>query len=1201
LISLHVVLVNPSSIPMVGRLNKHGDKGAIALIAALSLWIPFANYGFHGELIGGDAGAIMAYPVQSLQQLLGVYLPGPGLGFNGSLGIQQLFPLLLFMSMLVKLGFSSAVATRLFIAFLFFLSMSGSYSVTRFLIGRRAPRWVIFASMTAALFYGCNNFTVFAYSSAQSTFTMSYSVLPWILFGTIYGIERSAGRGVAIIAAGIVFAGGATNQAQFVVACLVPIIGFIVEIFDGANVGRALAVLVAGFALGTLCCLWWILPVQTVIHAGLGALAAQDVHSWLNWMSARSSFGELFKLAGYTGEARFPYAEWYLGPVGTILGYIPIIVVILTFGRLRPRASIALLLFFLFSAALAKGTHVPFGNAYVFLIDHIPGFSIFRSSYDKWVEIEALTLSCLIGFSIAALGSDAEEPLRRTRARVIAYALAGAVIALPWTLYAGRALGRQANGIGFISQVPRSYSLVASYVNHSPSPGRVVILNSGSLPYPLFRWNYFGQDPLLLLSQKPVTPLDALQENAERLSADRLAFMLKTFGVEFMVVHHDVLNPANSPNIGALVRENYAFPVLSLPDLSLYRLRLTPDPPVTIVHRPIVVGHPDVRAGLTVGSPTTATNAQFAIVDQRSPITVLSSGSIPDAGRIDQAPTYNAGARISVTMPADSQLFFVPNDERSAIWSAVSCGKHQCIRLQSPTTWLAGKTALPSYDAIVPLAKTARHAILYDGAPTLERTSQISLVGVHSLAPSRNIVTAYSFAVIRRGDDIFFRSESHATGSHIDVRVGSNTLMITPDNLEGIAPIRVALVDRNGHERAATIVSSRTLSAVLPRPAPVRPALSLELASRTSRIRVSLEAIPPTIVRGERSVSTISIPHAQGRLDLTRTSEVATLRHGENGVFSLRPTTLRWSTALKRGKPSSTAVLSSRRTPAEAIVSGTILVSDAYLVRLRYRARGEAFVTAWLDGSYARAVRRLIGDAAWHVLEIHLYPPSLSSGPFQIIVEVRHGTVVLGRATIVDIGPNGTFVSLVAGRTFSGSVVSQRRVAPWNVEAQVADCTDCIVALDAADVRNWRVRGANVERSMSGPGAGSSFGMSSGGESLWELRAQHGRATLDFFYEPTALFHRAIWFSFAGLTITALLFVLPITRGTTQVDAPDEVYRFPRMPFSRTLAAFGLAVALVTGAGLEPASEVMGSALWFALIAGSLVPSLSLRLHSSSI
>jgi hypothetical protein len=1162
------------------------DCAVIALLAALSLWIPFANYGFHGELIGGDAAAIMALPVQSLHQLLGVYLPGPGFGLNGSVGIQQLFPLLLLMTALVKLGIPASIATRLFIALLFFISMSGAYAVARLLIGRRAPRYAVFASTIAALFYGCNNFTVVAYSSAQSTFTMSYAVLPWIFFGVTYGIERALARGVAITAAGIAFAGGATNQAQFVVACLVVIIGLLVELADGADAKRAFLVSASGLGLGIVCCLWWILPIPTVIHAGLGALAAQDVHSWLQWMSARSSFAELFKLGGYTGEASLPYARWYLGAAGTILGFVPIVSAIITFGRLRTRMSVTLLVCFLLSAALAKGVHPPFGNAYAYVTDHVPVFSIFRSAYDKWIGIEALTLSCLIALALAALGSDVANRPRRATALGLSCVLAGSVILLPWTLLAGVALAHQSRSIGFISQIPKSYDLVASYINRSASNGRTVILDSGSLPYPLYNWHYFGEDPLLRLLEKPISPLEALREEAQRLPPARLAYMLQSLGVKFVVVHRDVLNPVSAPNMNSLVQGHYAFRVLSLPELTLYEMRATPIPPISVVHFPVVLGVRQASHDLVVGSPTSAANAQFAITDRQRPITLLGFSQIAGAGRLDQLKTENMNARIGLRVPPNAHLFFIPNDTGTAVWLPASCGTSSCVRLHSPTAWRVEGTALPSYDEIVRFSSTERRGITYDGTPIAQRRTQFSILGVHRLALN-HVVRVTSLALIRRNGNLLFLPERNHVGSRIDVIVGRNTLMIVPNDLGALAPVRLAMVDTDDHELASATITRRTVSVVLPLPdwTPTHNKLLLELQSGTSRIRVVTNLIAPTIVQAGTDAPTVSLPYAAGGVALHRVSQLVLETPGENAVFGLRPKDLQWSTNLSAGKMSNEVDLTSDRR-AWALASGILLASDAYMVRLRYRTVGHARVTAWLDGSYAQAALQLIADGRWHVLNIRLYPPPLSNGFFQIIVELHAGTTLLKPIEITDVGADGTFISLAPGRAFPGWVVSQKRIAPWHFRAQVANCTNCWIALQTADVLNWRVRGASVVRSLQGLGGISASGMSSGGESIWQLRTQRPIANLDFIYEPAVLFHRGIWISIAGFVVMALC-ALRGRRAGEQIDALHEALAFSTLPFSWALAALGMLTALVTGLGWLNASDILGSTLWLTLFGSS--------------
>src|SRR5581483_5044636 len=102
---------------------------ATLAIGLLSLVIPFLNYGFSGELTGGDAAVAWALPDEQLRQVLGVYIDGPGLGYNGATGLAAAFPALGIAVALHALLIPTAIVARLMIAIYFFVAMTGAFKL----------------------------------------------------------------------------------------------------------------------------------------------------------------------------------------------------------------------------------------------------------------------------------------------------------------------------------------------------------------------------------------------------------------------------------------------------------------------------------------------------------------------------------------------------------------------------------------------------------------------------------------------------------------------------------------------------------------------------------------------------------------------------------------------------------------------------------------------------------------------------------------------------------------------------------------------------------------------------------------------------------------------------------------------------------------------------------------------------------------
>jgi hypothetical protein len=1176
-----------------GRLWAGSLPYATLALGALSLFIPFANYGFTGDLTGGDAAIAWALPDSQLRQVVGVYIDGPGLGYNGATGLAAAFPALSLATLLHAIGLPTAMVARLMIALYFFLAMSGALRLFEALLP--AGRISRGAAFVGALFYGVNRYTVLLYFTAQTYFPMVYAALPWLLYGVVLGCERRAGAGIAVIVGATIFAGGAgSNPALFAVALCAIAIGALLELAHGAPAKRVLLIAGAGTALGLGCCAWWIVPLATSIGAGLDTVSAAGVPSWAQWMSERSSFLNLLKLDGYTGAQTMPFADWYASPLGSMIGCIPLAVGIAGFGTYRRRLSAVALLAFAVAAFLSKGVHEPFGWAYQALLDHVPGFSIFRSPYVKWIALEAVLLSLLFALGLAGLCARLRRlavPKPGVPVRWLLAAAAVAVVAYPWPAYAGRMLAPDYGGVGFLSTLPHEYREVAEVISRSARGARTVVFNGGSLPYPFYTWGYFGQDPLQVAVDSPIAPFETLLPEAPRMSAQTLAAALRALGVRFVAVHRDVLNPVASPQADVLVAAGAATSVYRSRIVDLYALSGQVPPAARTLDAPLLaaarhVSVPDDRISGGTGSPL---NPNVGLLVSRRALEVIvptsrAQGQGAQSGRLGWVRDVTDDVE---TAPAGSRLTLVRGNPLAVVLRSADCaGGGSGLRVASPSRWSIGNDDLGALATTVCFTARRSGQIRSNGVTPDPSARQISLLNGSPLrieAPLVGPLAGTAMRLERRGLPFAFRVPSRT----------SVVELILPERFRAAA-FTAVVNNLRGDVVGGSSWPSLDGVVVVRFPKPLRagrPFLAY-LQSADPAAYVSLQPvrrIPFSIVEGPWQAANLPIDQRIMRsVDLRSRSAPATERIAvplplASPIVGHSP--LAWAPG--DVSPSNWSVnggrvrLRSAERATELHVQGTLLGTDRYVLRFTYVATGYAELWTRIDGVPLDRITHLVSDGRPHRFVTRLFPVPGSNGEFMLRLRSSRGAVELVGAALEAEGPNGAVLAWRQGTPFGGRVVAVTRPVPWLFDVRVRDCAPCMLSLGVSDPLHWMVGGAVVRASYTGPGGptGPWAGITTGA-ATWLVDVGPGVKDLRIAYTPALLALAGLLVALGSAGITVALALCWEQRAEPSLaqaegDGPPEGLMV-------VLAGVTLAGAAIGGFS-TPAGEFVADALWLAL------------------
>lgn len=160
---------------------------------------------------------------------------------------------------------------------------------------------------------------------------------------------------------------------------------------------------------------YWLLPqiglFQSSYSNALGATGGvEGLLSWEKIISKYASYANLFRFQGIPDWYNNPihqYANAFLtNPILIIASVIPIGVI--SFGLLSGKMRnekfnikiflLVVLVIYVIGLFFTSGSHAPFGVVYEYLMRHVPGFAIFRSSFYKFGPVVWFSGAILTGY-----------------------------------------------------------------------------------------------------------------------------------------------------------------------------------------------------------------------------------------------------------------------------------------------------------------------------------------------------------------------------------------------------------------------------------------------------------------------------------------------------------------------------------------------------------------------------------------------------------------------------------------------------------------------------------------------------------------------------------------------------------------------------------------------------------------------------------
>ncbi len=331
---------------------------------------------------------------------------------------------------------------------------------------------------------------------------------------------------------------------------------------------RALALLLRAAPWAFVLGLWWAVPFgMTLAKGGTGyAIGAQiNAFGWL-WTQARDSIPNVISLSGHWGWAfpeYYPYASAMDGTFWASLRFgMPLLAFLAPFAARPPRrwgaavlALIAVALLF-----LSKGVHPPLSGANLFLYRHVPGMWLLRTPDSKLGLPILLIYLVLIAIAVDGLAELVQKSSGRPRRWLIrtTSAMAVAALAYPYPIWTGAVVPDRRPVLPPAHvKVPAEWQQIASLLNRSTIPGKVLVLPLADYYQMPTTWGYYGADaiPRSLLRRPTIQPLPggyysdlpgfralvaATQLAVQTGDSVALTRLLRSLGVTYVIVRNDI-------------------------------------------------------------------------------------------------------------------------------------------------------------------------------------------------------------------------------------------------------------------------------------------------------------------------------------------------------------------------------------------------------------------------------------------------------------------------------------------------------------------------------------------------------------------------------------------------------------------------------------------------------------------------------------
>ncbi len=380
------------------------------IVIALSSFTPLLWLNAQEVILGNDSGGRID-AIQHIVNLFYSWNPTLSFGYNWSVNkglLMVKMPEILFHTLTGSLHSGQ----QLMFVFWFFLIGASMFFALRSLYPS-SKFWAL--RLWCSLLWMYNFYILQGWINIDRSKFSLFCALP-LLFSLVTRVSQGNISGIraAMLAALILFFFNGGGSVPLFGALIITLGTTIVTLFwiqkNTRIRGQLILFVFTTLILSVLTNAWWILPLaHTTITGYTAQLSAHGgtagILAWEATVSTSTSYFNLLRLQGVPGllgETNF---------LGKLASFIPITLIALLLldwkhvSKNHKKSEIVLPLLLLIPIGLifAAGTHPPLGFIYRFMIEHIPGFAIFRSSFFKFAPALWFPIIVLSGISFQHL------------------------------------------------------------------------------------------------------------------------------------------------------------------------------------------------------------------------------------------------------------------------------------------------------------------------------------------------------------------------------------------------------------------------------------------------------------------------------------------------------------------------------------------------------------------------------------------------------------------------------------------------------------------------------------------------------------------------------------------------------------------------------------------------------------------------------
>lgn len=470
------------------------------------------------ELILGHDSGFRLHAGEHIANLSQTWHPNVNFGIDWSL-YQGFIPIQLPESISSWLTGSLMWGERVsFIFWIFAIGLSMLLFV-RYFFHRNAffPMYVI-----APVFWIFNFYLLNGWSIAERAKFSLYIVLPLIIIIFFKTIRREWSILKGGLICGFLFLfmnGGGSPPLYGAIIVTVSVMVMFFLVWERESVVRVITSVLVFAMFFVLFNAYFLLPQMRLLGGSYTGAVAQrgGMEGLIAWEREISKYASVPNILGFAGFPNWydnpdhPYADAFLtnGWLRTIR-FFPIAVVALgvLFWAKSTKKSDRQILLFLFGLGVVglfftQGSHPPFGTLYTYLMRHVPGFAIFRSSIYKFAPTVYLAIIVSFSYFISRIISVLTKD--RRVAVSIGIAFAAGIVLFHYPFLTGNFFSI---GKGFTTKVvlPSYVSSMAQYLDEQTAQtDRILLvppLDTGYINSPIdtYRWGYYSLDVLPRIS-----------------------------------------------------------------------------------------------------------------------------------------------------------------------------------------------------------------------------------------------------------------------------------------------------------------------------------------------------------------------------------------------------------------------------------------------------------------------------------------------------------------------------------------------------------------------------------------------------------------------------------------------------------------------------------------------------------------------------